>query len=110
MAVVVTRWYGGIKLGAGGLARAYGGTAAECLRLAPRVPIVATGCLTMRCEFADLALVSARLREMEATIEQEAFVADGAELTVRAPLARLDSIAARMVDLTRGRVQPRRRD
>ena len=29
---VVTRWYGGIKLGAGGLVRAYGGAAAECLR------------------------------------------------------------------------------
>ena len=27
VAVVVTRWYGGIKLGAGGLVRAYGGTA-----------------------------------------------------------------------------------
>ena len=25
--VVVTRWYGGVKLGAGGLVRAYGGTA-----------------------------------------------------------------------------------
>src|SRR6202012_2980677 len=34
--VVVTRWYGGIKLGAGGLARAYGGTAAEGMRLAER--------------------------------------------------------------------------
>src|SRR3546814_18000784 len=32
--VVVTRWFGGIKLGAGGLVRAYGGTAAECLRRA----------------------------------------------------------------------------
>ena len=31
--VVVTRWYGGIKLGAGGLVRAYGGTAAECRTL-----------------------------------------------------------------------------
>ena len=40
VAVVVTRWFGGIKLGAGGLARAYGGTAAECLRLAPKSPIV----------------------------------------------------------------------
>src|SRR5687768_5995744 len=38
--VVVTRWYGGIKLGAGGLVRAYGGAAAECLRTAPRTPIV----------------------------------------------------------------------
>ena len=110
VAVVVTRWYGGIKLGAGGLARAYGGTAAECLRLAPRVAIVAMGRLSIRCDFAELALVSARIRDMDATIEQETFVADGAELTVLAPLDRLDAIAARVVDLSRGRIQPRRID
>jgi uncharacterized YigZ family protein len=110
VAVVVTRWYGGIKLGAGGLARAYGGTAAECLRLAPRVAIVAMGRLSIRCDFAELALVSARIRDMDATIEQENFVADGAELTVLAPLDRLDAIAARVVDLSRGRIQPRRID
>lgn len=33
-AVVVTRYFGGIKLGAGGLVRAYSGTAAEALDLA----------------------------------------------------------------------------
>ncbi|PTR30041.1 putative YigZ family protein [Luteibacter sp. OK325] len=108
--VVVTRWYGGIKLGAGGLARAYGGTAAECLRLAPRVAIVAMGRLFIHCDFAELALVTARIRDMEGTIEQEAFVADGAELTVLAPLDRLDAIAARVIDLSRGRIQPRRVD
>lgn len=32
--VVVTRYFGGIKLGAGGLARAYGGTAGKCLEAA----------------------------------------------------------------------------
>ena len=108
--VVVTRWYGGIKLGAGGLARAYGGTAAECLRLAPRVAIVAMGRLFMHCDFADIALFTARIREMDGTIEQETFVADGAELTVLAPVDRLDAIAARLVDLSRGRIQPRRID
>jgi uncharacterized YigZ family protein len=35
--VVVVRWYGGIKLGTGGLSRAYRETAAETLRLA--VPV-----------------------------------------------------------------------
>lgn len=30
----VARYYGGVKLGTGGLARAYGGVASECLRLA----------------------------------------------------------------------------
>jgi uncharacterized YigZ family protein len=33
--VVVVRWYGGVKLGTGGLARAYRETAAETLRIAP---------------------------------------------------------------------------
>ena len=108
--VVVTRWYGGVKLGAGGLARAYGGTAAECLRLAPRVPIVAMGRLFIHCDFAELALVTARIREMDGVIEQETFVADGADLTVLAPADRLEAIAARMVDLSRGRIQPRRLD
>ena len=34
-AVVVVRWYGGIKLGTGGLVRAYRSTAAQALLLAP---------------------------------------------------------------------------
>ncbi|HYJ80479.1 MAG TPA: YigZ family protein, partial [Longimicrobiaceae bacterium] len=34
--VVVTRWYGGTKLGVGGLVRAYGESAAEALAAAPR--------------------------------------------------------------------------
>ena len=110
VAVVVTRWYGGIKLGAGGLARAYGGGAAECLRLAPRLPIIAMGQLMLHCDFSELALVTARLREMDAVIESEAFVANGAEITLRAPEDRLDAIASRLVDLSRGRIQPRRPD
>ena len=35
--VIVVRWYGGIKLGTGGLSRAYRDTAAETLRMAARV-------------------------------------------------------------------------
>lgn len=31
-----SRFYGGIKLGAGGLVRAYGGAARDCLRAAPK--------------------------------------------------------------------------
>jgi putative IMPACT (imprinted ancient) family translation regulator len=34
VAVIVVRWYGGVKLGTGGLSRAYRDTAAEALRVA----------------------------------------------------------------------------
>ncbi|MGN6228728.1 MAG: IMPACT family protein [Dyella sp.] len=108
--VVVTRWYGGIKLGAGGLARAYGGTAAECLRLAERVPIVPMATLALSCDFADLALLKARLPELKATLDSETFHAEGADLVVRLPQARVDEALTRITDLTRGRSLVRRAD
>ena len=110
VAVVVTRWYGGIKLGAGGLVRAYGGTAAECLRVAERVAIVAMARLGLQCEFAELALLKARLKECEAQIEEERFGAEGVELDVRLPESRVAEAQARIVDITRGRAVARRLD
>lgn len=101
--VVVTRWYGGIKLGAGGLARAYGGTAAECLRLAERTPLVVMARLRVRCDFADLARMKARLRDIGAVIEQEDFDATGVSLHMRMPQDQVTEAKARVVDISRGR-------
>jgi putative IMPACT (imprinted ancient) family translation regulator len=105
--VVVTRWFGGIKLGAGGLVRAYGGTAAECLRLAPRIPIVSLTRLAFHCGFADLALLHARLGAMDAVVEGEMFDAAGADLVIAVPDGRVDDAVARIADLTRGQSVPR---
>jgi uncharacterized YigZ family protein len=108
--VVVTRWYGGIKLGTGGLARAYGGTAAECLRRAGRVPIVAMARLATHCAFADLALLSTRLRELGAQIEHEAFDSAGVSLEWSIAEDRVAEVRARVLDLSRGRSEVRRLD
>jgi len=108
--VVVTRWYGGIKLGAGGLVRAYGGTAAECLRRAERLPIVAMARLGVHCDFAELALLKARLREFDAELMQETFGADGVELDIQLPALRVDEAQARITDISRGRYSARRLD
>lgn len=107
VAVVVTRWYGGIKLGAGGLARAYGGTAAECLRIAACVPIVAMTRLGFRCDFAELALFKARLRELDAELVHEAFGTDGVTLEFELPAQRAAEAQARIGDLSRGRIAAR---
>jgi uncharacterized YigZ family protein len=106
--VVVTRWYGGIKLGAGGLVRAYGGSAAECLRRAPRTPIVAMAQLALHCEFGELALLKARLKDWTAQIKHEAFDATGVSLVISLPEAQVDEAIARIADMSRGRMLPRR--
>ncbi|HEX7381438.1 MAG TPA: YigZ family protein [Nevskiaceae bacterium] len=106
--VVVTRWYGGTKLGTGGLVRAYGGTAAECLRLAEHVPIVPMATLSLACDFADLALLKARLAEWGATLTSETFSATGADLLIQLPQAQVDEVQARISDITRGRSEARR--
>ena len=105
VAVVVTRWYGGIKLGAGGLVRAYGGAAAECLRRAERVPIVAMRELGVRAAFADLGAVHAALAGFGAEKLDERFDASGVRLRLTLPADRADALRAHLRDATRDRVQ-----
>jgi uncharacterized YigZ family protein len=103
--VVVTRWYGGIKLGAGGLVRAYGGAAAECLRTAQRIPLVAMRTLQLRAGFDDLGAVHAALAGFGAEKLEEAFAADGLRLRLSLPADRADALQAHLRDATRDRVR-----
>jgi hypothetical protein len=73
----VTRWFGGIKLGAGGLVRAYGGAAAECLRTAPRLERVETCSVEIRAGFAHLGAVHVVIDGLAAEKTEEHFDADG---------------------------------
>lgn len=105
VAVLVTRWYGGIKLGVGGLARAYGGTAAECLRRAEREPIVTMARLRVGCRLGDLAVIEARLHATNATITARRFDADGAALDLALPEPDVERLLRQLTDLTRGRAR-----
>jgi uncharacterized YigZ family protein len=104
VAVVVTRWYGGVKLGAGGLVRAYGGTAAECLRLGPRLALTAMATLWLRCGFEDLGAVHLALAQYHASKEQEHFDAAGVLMCASLPADALADLKNRLRDATRNRV------
>jgi uncharacterized YigZ family protein len=98
----VVRYYGGIKLGAGGLVRAYTDAIATTMQLAQRIERVPLGMLQVEVDYAD----EARVRRW---VEQEGHELDdpGYGMTVRMsihmPLAVLDKAADSIRDLTHGR-------
>jgi len=103
--VVVTRWYGGVNLGAGGLVRAYGGTAAECLRTAPRRALIDYRELVVQAGFEDTGAIHAALAAHGAERLDEAFDAEGLRMRVRLPADRVDALAAQLRDATRNRAR-----
>lgn len=104
VAVVVTRWFGGTLLGSGGLIRAYGGTAAECLRLAPKTRLIAMTLLPVTVRFSDLAVVKARIAAIaDSQIASEVFTDTGARLNLRVPVDSAAQVVAQITNLTAGR-------
>jgi uncharacterized YigZ family protein len=100
--VVVTRWYGGINLGAGGLARAYGGAAAECLRTAARREIVEMIEAELACDFSLAGAVHGLLVAVVAEKLAESFDEGGLRLRLRLPAAMYAVLAERLRDASRG--------
>src|SRR5690348_6868458 len=101
--VVVTRWFGGVKLGVGGLIRAYGGTAAQCLQQPARQPIVPVTRMTLRCDFAHWSLLEARIRERGIAIENTTYLALAVEAILAVPSGQKSALAHLVADATQGR-------
>ena len=110
VAVLVSRWFGGIKLGTGGLARAYGGCAAKCLQDAERIELVPSSRLAFDCSFAEHALFKARVLTLGASVEDESFGAEGVRMTLNLPTTQVEPLQKLLGDLSRGRVQAQRLD
>jgi len=110
VAVVVTRWFGGIKLGAGGLVRAYGGCAAECLRAAPKHELAEMTRVEFALNFSAIPVLYSRLVEFAAEKIGETFGDDGVLLRLRLPTDRIEALSVLLADLSRGRANLRRLD
>lgn len=102
---VVTRWFGGVKLGAGGLVRAYGGSVAECLRRAERRELIVEVEVEIRCEFAHLGVVHGLLDLQHARKLAETFDAVGACVRASLRADQVDALRQSLRDGTRGRAR-----
>jgi len=103
--VVVARWFGGIKLGAGGLVRAYGGTAAECLRLAQRVELHPLLEVRVAVPFDLLGVLYPILEQHGVERSAESYSAEGLSLELRVREDRAAALEDALRDATRGRAQ-----
>jgi uncharacterized YigZ family protein len=100
---VVTRYYGGIKLGAGGLIRAYGRAVAETIDHVGTVRRVAHTRLVVTAGHADAGRLDNELRGAGHRIADVRYGAH-VELTVLVPMTDLTDFTAWLADRTGGRV------
>jgi putative IMPACT (imprinted ancient) family translation regulator len=106
--VVVTRYFGGTRLGVGGLVRAYGEAAALALDAAPRRQGVPARRIVIRYPYAHIAAVMRALDAAYAADIEHGYQAalGGGETTATVPLAALEDVGARLREQTAGEVRP----
>ena len=110
--IVVSRYFGGVKLGKGGLIRAYGGTAGDAIAAATVISVRQTSPLVVRCAYADQGAVEGIIRGAEGRVVNAEFGSDVA-LTATVPTEATDAVCHRIGEATAGRaavevgVQPR---
>lgn len=102
--VVVTRYFGGIKLGTGGLIRAYGGSASHCLQQATLIELIARITLQFHCYYNEWPIIENRLKELDAIIENQEFDAEGVKVSVAITKDNSVVLQKNISDITRGRV------
>lgn len=106
--VGVIRYFGGTKLGTGGLVRAYGGTAAEALRQAdrktesPRVELIA------EVAFEHMGSLYRLLDAAEAERQGEEYTDVGVRILISLESGKFEALGTALRDATRGeyRLEP----
>lgn len=99
--VVVTRFFGGTKLGVGGLARAYGEATEEVLKLAKSKEVHITETLKIFTSYEDLAAVKQLI--LQSAVSYDEYYHDAVEFIANIPLTKVDGFINKLTDISAGR-------
>ena len=99
--VVVTRWFGGVKLGTGGLVRAYQDAVRENLAGLAAVERVPQKVVALVLDYAHLDALRRQLPGLEAVVEAEDY-AERASLRLRLPAERVAALGELLAAVSNG--------
>jgi uncharacterized YigZ family protein len=104
VAVVVTRYFGGTKLGTGGLVRAYGDAVRAVLEVLPRAEKVATHTIVVSTPYSLFERVRLAIEAHYGQILEEDFAAD-VTVTARLAVERFPGFQANLQEISNGTLE-----
>ncbi|MFZ6689272.1 IMPACT family protein [Undibacterium sp. SXout11W] len=101
---VVVRYWGGVKLGAGGLTRAYGQAISEAFKKAELIAVESMTQLTIQVAFSSESQVRRILEKYQALVNEVSY-ADNAVMQVSVKEKYLNLISAELTETLKGQVR-----
>ena len=101
----VTRYFGGILLGAGGLVRAYSSGAADAVKAAGVEKHIPGALIALRCDYSRYGAIESLIAKSNAEITESEFT-DEIRLSISCAKEEADGIIKAIIERTDGRCKP----
>lgn len=98
---IVTRYFGGIKLGAGGLVRAYSSSVALALDETTKIEIIEYSNLSIICDYSLLGLIERYIEDYE-ILEKE--FSQTVKLIIKIPSSDAITLQNKLIDISKNQV------
>lgn len=101
--VVVTRYFGGIKLGVGGLVRAYGDSAESALKIVQKQKVHITRKISVNCNYEDVSLLKRLIDEFAVSFTEE--YTDSVRFEINLYRSQSEEFSRKLFDSSHGRLE-----